>query len=291
MFADNGHVRPMFRLPLRNGEVLELGRRTLIVGVLNVTPDSFSDGGRHYERERAIERALEMQSEGADIIEIGGESTRPGAVPVAVETEMSRILPVLSELVPCLRIPISIDTYKSEVARRALENGASIINDVTALQCDPAVADEAAEWQAPLVLMYMWAMPGVAESIAPKPNILAATETHLAWAISEARRRGVSQNRLVVDIGIGFGKPFQQDLALIRNLHGFHRLGVPIMLGTSRKNFIGRVTGKPTSERIFSTAASVALGIFKGAHIVRVHDVREMADVVRVTDAVLGDIT
>ena len=275
-------------MKLGDGRVLQLGERTVIVGVLNVTPDSFSDGGQHFEPTRAIERALEMQSEGADIIEVGGESTRPGARRLPVAEELSRVMPVLSGLAGRLRVPISIDTYKSEVARQALDAGARIVNDVSALRFDPAIADVVATRNAALVLMHMRGEPTTMQKIEPSTNILAEIETDLINAIGVAEKRGIGRDQLVIDPGIGFGKTLEQNLAIINHLERFESLGLPLMIGTSRKSFIGRLTERPEGQRVLGTAASIALSIIKGAHIVRVHDVKEMVEVVRITDAILA---
>lgn len=266
-----------------------MGARTLIVGVLNVTPDSFSDGGENIDPGRAVERAFEMEAEGADIIEIGGESTRPGAAPVSEEDEMGRILPVLRELERRLTTPISVDTYKSDVAAEALKLGADIINDVSALRFDPELAALVAAEGAALVLMHMRASPASMQQIEPSRDILREIESGLAAAVQEARRAGVAPDRIILDPGIGFGKTLEQNLEIINRLDHFLGLGYPMMIGTSRKSFIGRITGRPAADRLFGTAASVAASIMRGAHLVRVHDVNEMVEVVRITDAILGE--
>ena len=281
-------MRKQFSLELGDGLVLELGKRTLVVGVLNVTPDSFSDGGRNFEPARAVEGALEMEREGADIVEIGGESTRPGASRVQVSEELSRVMPVLARLAGRLRVPISIDTYKSEVARQALDAGACIVNDVSALRFDPAVADAVAGSNAALVLMHMRGEPATMQKIESSPDIFAEITRDLDAATQVAGNRGVARRQLVIDPGIGFGKTLEQNLAVINHLERFESFELPLMIGTSRKSFIGSLVGQPESDRLFGTAASIALAIVRGAHIVRVHDVREMVEVARITDAVLA---
>ncbi len=281
-------MRKLFEIELKDGRLIALGRRTLVVGVLNITPDSFSDGGVNFDPQRAINNGLRMESEGADIIEVGGESTRPGAAVVPVEEELSRVLPVVRGLAAQLGIPISVDTYKSEVARAVIDEGASFLNDVSALRFDPSVADVAARARAPLVLMHMRGEPATMQKIAPSPDIFLEIERDINLAISEAEQRGVSRKQIVFDPGIGFGKTLDQNLAIINCLDRFESLGVPIMIGTSRKSFIGRLTGQPESERLFGTAASVASAIIRGAHIVRVHDVKEMVEIARVTDAIIN---
>lgn len=281
-------VRREFVIELRDGSALKLGRRTLVVGVLNVTPDSFSDGGQYMDPARAADRAIQMCDEGADIIEIGGESTRPGSARVSAEEELARILPVLRRLSGTLRAPISVDTYKSQVARAALDLGASIINDVSALRFDPSLAELAASQGAALVLMHMRGEPATMQQLEPSPDILSEIESDLSRAVGKAEAAGVPRERIILDPGIGFGKTFEQNLQILNNLDRLARMGLPLMVGTSRKSFIGHLTGKPVNERLWGTAASVAAAILKGAHLVRVHDVREMADVVRVADAIAG---
>jgi dihydropteroate synthase len=282
-------MRKVFTLELPDGRTIELGKRTAIIGVLNVTPDSFSDGGQNFEPARAIDRALELESEGADILEVGGESTRPGATRLPVHEELERVMPVLSGLAGRLRIPIAIDTYKSEVAAAAVEQGVAIINDVSALRFDPALADVAARTGVILVLMHMRGEPANMQKIEPGADIFAQIDADLDKAISLAVSRGVKRSQIIVDPGIGFGKTLEQSLAIINHLDRFESFGLPLMIGTSRKSFIGRLTGRPESERMMGTAASVAIAISRGAHIVRVHDVRQILDVVRVTDALLAN--
>lgn len=281
-------VRKTFTIKLRYGGSISVGERTIVVGVLNVTPDSFSDGGRNLQPERAIERALEMESEGADIIEVGGESTRPGSVRLSAQDELSRVLPVLQGVAGRLRVPIAIDTYKSEVAGAALAEGASIINDVSALRFDPLIADVVRRERATLVLMHMRGEPETMQKLAPSPDIFAEIASDLDIAIRLAEARGVDRGQLIIDPGIGFGKTLDQNLAIINHLDRFEGFDLPLMIGTSRKSFIGRLTAKMEGERIMGTAASVAAAIIRGAHIVRVHDVKQMVEVSRVTDALLS---
>jgi len=267
---------------------MALGARTIVVGVLNITPDSFSDGGQNFETGRAIERAFEMESEGADIIELGGESTRPGATRLSVDEEFSRVLPVLTKIASRLRIPIAVDTYKREVAEAAVALGASIINDVSALRFDPAIADVAASAGTVLVLMHMRGDPATMQKMEPSSDIFAEIRSDLNTAIQVAESRGVRRDQIVVDPGIGFGKTLEQNLAIINHLDHFESFGLPVMIGTSRKSFIGRLSGRVEGERLYGTAASVAAAILRGAHIVRVHDVKQMVEVARITDAIAG---
>ncbi len=281
-------MRRTYTIALKGGRTIELGERTVVVGVLNVTPDSFSDGGLSFEPARAIDHALEMENEGADVIEIGGESTRPGASRLSADEELSRVLPVLSGLAGRLRAPIAVDTYKSEVAAAAISGGASIINDVSALRFDPDIADVVAREHSALALMHMRGEPATMQKIEPSLDILAEIESDLGTAIQLAESRGVKRNQIVIDPGIGFGKTLEQNLAIINHLERFRSFDMPVMIGTSRKSFIGRLTGRRERERVFGTAASVAAAIIRGAHIVRVHDVKEMIEVTRVTDALLS---
>ena len=282
-------MRKVFTLEFPDGRTIELGKRTAIIGVLNITPDSFSDGGQNFEPDRAIDRALELESEGADILEVGGESTRPGATRLPVLEELERVMPVLRGLAGRLSIPIAIDTYKSEVAAAAVEQGVVIVNDVSALRFDPALADVAARTGAILVLMHMRGEPGNMQKIEPSADIFAEIETDLAQAIRMAESRGVKRSQIIVDPGIGFGKTLEQNLAIINHLDRFESFGLPLMIGTSRKSFIGKLTGREAGDRLFGTAASVAAAIIRGANIVRVHDVSQILDVVRVTDALLAN--
>ena len=281
-------MRKSFNLQLGNGATLKLGESTIVVGVLNVTPDSFSDGGQHFDAARAIEHGLEMESEGADIVEVGGESTRPGAPALSANEELARVSPVLKELGKRLRVPIAIDTYKSEVARVALDLGASIINDVSALRFDARIAEEAARGAALLVLMHMRGEPQTMQKIEPSLDIFGEIEADFNTSIREAESRGVRREQIILDPGIGFGKTLEQNLSILNHLHRFEKFEMPLMIGTSRKSFIGRLTGRPESDRVFGTAASVALAISRGAHMVRVHDVKEMSEVARITDAILA---
>jgi len=278
--------RRTIRLVLRE-RVLELGTRTWIMGILNVTPDSFSDGGEFFSVERAVARALEIEVEGADILDIGGESTRPGATPVPLEEEKRRVLPVIERLQGRLRIPISIDTTKYEVARAALQAGASMINDVSGLRRDERLAELAAEFRAALVIMHSRGTPETMHRLPPSPDILREIRDHFRWALARAQAHGVLPEQTVLDPGLGFGKTVEDNLLILNRLDTFAEFGRPVLVGPSRKSFIGRITGGEPRERVFGTAAAVVAAIFRGAHIVRVHDVRQMSDVVRVADAIL----
>lgn len=259
---------------------LEVGRRTLVMGILNVTPDSFSDGGRYLDVEAAVRRAHEMVEEGADIIDVGGESTRPGAVPVPEEEEKARVLPVIAALAASLPVPVSVDTYKAAVARAALAAGAAIVNDVWGLQRDPEMAAAVAASGAAVVVMHNRPAPDYAG------DLMAEIKAFLRESAARARAAGVPDDRLVVDPGFGFGKTPEHNLEVTARLSELRGLGYPVLLGPSRKSTIGKVLDLPVGERLEGTAAVVALAAAQGADIVRVHDVRAMVRVVRMTDAV-----
>ncbi len=286
--------RKKFRLRLPS-RTLELGDRTLVMGVLNVTPDSFSDGGLFLGPGEAIERALELERAGADILDIGGESTRPGAAPVAAEEELERILSVLEGLHGRLRIPISVDTQKSAVAEAALAAGAEMLNDVSALRSDAALAEVARRYRLPIILMHMRGTPRTMQKRPFARDILRDVLSGLRAALARARQAGLAKTQIILDPGIGFGKSFQQNYELLAHLPKLAALGCPLMVGTSRKGFLGATLARsgaavPAEERIWGTAATVAVSILGGAHIVRVHDVAEMVQVARVTDAVLNSV-
>ena len=281
-------ARKKFRLRLPSRKIV-LGERTLLMGVINVTPDSFSGDGLHLDVEAAVERALDMERDGADIIDIGGESTRPGAEWLDSEEELGRVMPVLKLLLGRLKIPVSIDTNKSEVAEAAADAGAEIINDVTALQRDPRIAEVARRRKLPLILMHMRGEPRTMQMSPFARDVMRDVTSGLKKAVARALRAGVSKSQIVLDPGIGFGKSFTQNYELIARLSDFAQLGFPILVGPSRKGFIGRTLGGiPENERAFGTAAAVTACILQGAHIVRVHDVREMAQVARVADMLVS---
>lgn len=284
--------RKRFRLRLRSG-VLSLGERTLVMGVLNVTPDSFSDGGKFLDAKRAVEHALKMQRDGADLLDIGAESTRPGSEPISAGEELRRLLPVLDGLRGRLKIPISVDTQKAAVAEIALGAGAQILNDISGLRSDPRLAKVAARYGAPLILMHMRGNPRTMQKGPFARDVLQDVIGGLRRAIATGRKAGMAKSQMVIDPGIGFGKSFAQNYELLANLPELAKLGYPVMVGTSRKGFLGASLAKkgkpaPPDERIWATAASVAASILNGAHIVRVHEVAEMVQVARVSDALLA---
>jgi dihydropteroate synthase len=286
--------RRTFRLELPSC-TLTLGQRTLLMGVLNVTPDSFSDGGKFLERQSAIEHALEMERAGADLLDIGGESTRPGSTETAAETELARILPVLGGLHGALKIPIAVDTRKSQVAEAAIRAGAQIINDVSGLRFDPRLAEVAQHRGVPLILMHMRGEPATMQKGGFARDVIKDVVQGLRASIRKARAAGVRKSQIVIDPGIGFGKSFEQNYELLRKLPELAKLGYPLLVGTSRKGFLGATlarNGKPAppEERLWATAATVTASILGGAHIVRVHDVAEMAQVARVADCLLDPV-
>lgn len=267
---------------------LRLGERTLVMGVLNVTPDSFSDGGLFLDPDTAVQHALAMQRAGADLIDIGGESARPGSSPVTAQEELERVLPVLKQLRRRLRVPISIDTTRAEVAEAAVRAGAQMINDISGLRNDPELARVARRHKVPLVLMHIRGTPKTMQTLPPAKDIWRAINEGLRWSIRQALRAGVRRSQLLVDPGIGFGKTLEQNSEILRGLARLKKFKLPILIGTSRKTFIGKLLGDALpQERLLGTAATVAASILAGAHIVRVHDVPEMVQVARVTDGIL----
>ena len=273
---------------------LPIGERTLIMGILNVTPDSFSDGGQFDSQDDAIAYAEQMIEEGADIIDIGGESTRPGGESVSADEEIKRVVPVIEGLVKRTSTPLSVDTTRSEVARAAFNAGAAIVNDISALRFDFYVADAAAKAGAGLVLMHSRGTPATMHRRPPVANIMDEVTKSLRASVHMAEKRGVSRESIAIDPGIGFGKSQEQNLELIAKLPqlGKEFADLPLLIGTSRKSFIGRIltdqSGEPAavSERLHGTMATLVISILHGAHIVRVHDVKATAETIRVTEAI-----
>ena len=308
-------IRKIFRWRLAKRSLL-LGKKTLVMGVVNVTPDSFSDGGKFFSPQKAIQHALALVKAGADILDIGAESTRPGSAEISTVEELRRLLPVLQALRGKVKIPISVDTRKSSVAEIVLGAGAEIVNDVSALRFDPRIAEVVADKKCGLVLMHMRGEPGTMQKIPFAKNVVADVTKDLRAALEIARKAGVKKSQIVLDPGIGFGKSFPQNYELLRKLPEIAKLGYPLAVGTSRKGFLGHTLALakqrafdegirhsassskklatlrsdkpvPSDERVFATAATVAASILGGAHIVRVHDVAEMAQVAAVTDRVM----
>ena len=268
---------------------LPFGERTLVMGILNVTPDSFSDGGESFDTGRGIARAEEMLAEGADILDVGGESTRPGSADVSADEEIRRVVPVVKALARRIAVPISVDTTKASVARAALDEGAEIVNDISALRFDPTLADEVARARAGLVLMHSRGEREALHTLPPVADVMTEVVESLRLSIKEAGRRGVAHDVLAVDPGIGFGKSQEQNVELLARLDSFARAfpNIPVLVGTSRKRFIGALLGGATvGERLHGTMATVTAAVLRGAAIVRVHDVRAAVETVRVADAI-----
>ena len=263
--------------------VYDLSARTYIMGIVNVTPDSFSDGGRFFDPDLAVQHGIQLEKQGADFLDIGGESTRPGSEPVTEEEEIRRVVPVIERLVKAVSIPVSIDSYKSEVARRGLEAGACIVNDISGLTHNPRMIDVVVEHNASVVLMHILGTPKTMQMHPVYSDVVHEVYQFLERQVSVVRDRGVAQ--IMVDPGVGFGKDLQHNLDLMRRLEEFQELGCPILVGPSRKSFIGKLLDLPVDERLEGTAAAVTACVLRGANIVRVHDVREMKRVALVADA------
>jgi dihydropteroate synthase len=291
---ETAFMRPHFTWRLKTRS-LELGTRTLVMGVVNVTPDSFSDGGLYLDRDRAVAHALRLLDEGADLLDIGGESTRPGSADrVPEEEELRRILPVVEGVLRTRpQAIISVDTYKSGVARRAVEAGAEIINDISAFRWDRAMATTVAELACGCVLMHMRGRPEEWRTLAPIDNLPGRVLRDLAHWAQQALDAGVARDRIVLDAGFGFGKNFEENYPLLARFRELHGLGFPLLAGTSRKSFLGRTLARngqdaPPGERLSASLASMTAAILQGAHIVRVHDVKESFEAARIADAILA---
>jgi dihydropteroate synthase len=283
-------LRHRLRLPSRT---LRLGERTLIMGILNVTPDSFYAGGRYPDAQSAVRQAFELEQAGADILDIGGESTRPGADPISADEEIARVLPVLESLQGKLRIPVSLDTQKATVAEAGLRTGVEIINDVSGLRTDPQLAHLVRSRGAALVLMHMRGSPRSMQKGPFARDVIRDIVQGLRASIAGARRAGIPESKLLLDPGIGFGKNYKQNFEVLARLPELARLGYPLVVGASRKMFIGWALGGkrqvwPAEKREWGTAAAVTTAILNGAHIVRVHDVNEMSQIARIADSVLS---
>lgn len=270
---------------------LRFEEKTVIMGVLNVTPDSFSDGGYFFSKEDAIKQALTLEAEGADIIDIGGESTRPYAENISLKKELERVIPVIEGIRDAVKVPISIDTYKAEVAGKALDAGASIINDISALRFDPEMASVAAEAKVPLILMHMKGTPGDMQDNPSYTDLMGEITDFFEERIEKAVKCGIMRDMLIIDPGIGFGKNFDHNLVIIRDLKKLSILDRPVLLGTSRKAFIGNILDKEPEERDTGTMATLSAGIINGAHIVRVHNVRMARETIKVIDSIMAGKT
>ncbi len=272
---------------------LELGKRTSIMGILNVTPDSFSDGGKFFTCDAAVAQGEKLVEDGADIIDIGGESTRPFSDAVSDQEEIRRVVPVIEKLAKRISIPISIDTTKASVAKRAIEAGASIINDIGALRLDHDMAQVAAEYEIPVILMHMKGTPKTMQVLPAYDDLIGEIKAFLENAIKHAEKSGISRSKIIIDPGIGFGKTVEHNLLLINNLHAFDTLNVPILIGPSRKSFIRNILKDKLREDIepdlpaveTGTQAAIAASILHGAHIIRVHDVANTCSTVKIIDA------
>jgi dihydropteroate synthase len=268
-----------------NGFHLSLGKKTRIMGVLNVTPDSFSDGGLFFERDRAIAQGETLAAQGADLLDIGGESARPFSDPVSVDEEIQRIVPVIKTLVKRISIPISVDTYKAEVAKAALDVGASLVNDISALSFDPHLAQVIVDYKVPVILMHIKGTPRDMQVHPKYDHLLAEIHRFFVERIEVAQAQGIPLEYIMLDPGIGFGKTIDHNLTLIKRLDYFQDLNRPIVLGTSRKAFIGKLTNQEPLDRDWGTAATLVVGVWQGAHMVRVHNTGAAKQVLAVADA------
>jgi dihydropteroate synthase len=268
------------------GRRFDLSKRPLVMGVLNITPDSFTDGGRYLDVQSACRRALEIEREGADILDIGGESTRPGSLSVSLEDELNRVIPVIRRLKGRLRIPVSVDTTKHEVAGQCLKEGACIINDVSGLRAGSGLAELCARYSAGIIIMHMKGRPRTMQKRPVYDNLFGEIRDYLKKGIAIALSAGVKKEGIVIDPGIGFGKTLRHNLSVIKNADYFKRLGYPLLIGVSKKSFLGRITGLGTGQRSIPTAAANALAVYCGADIIRVHDVRESIAALKVAYSV-----
>ncbi len=253
------------------------------MGILNVTPDSFSDGGKYFDSSKAVERALEMIEEGADFIDIGGESTRPGSEEISIDEELKRVIPIIKSLNQTVQIPISVDTTKSRVAEESLNAGAEIVNDISSFRFDPNMAEVAAKYKASVILMHIKDKPKTMQQNPVYQNLIAEIYSYLLNGTKIAEEKGI--DRIFVDPGIGFGKNLEQNVEIFKRLSEFKKIGYPILIGPSRKSFIGNILELPVEQRLEGTAAAVAISIINGANVIRVHDVKEMKRVAKVVDA------
>jgi len=285
IFAPRRH----FTVPIPGRAPLVLGQRTFVMGVINATPDSFSDGGQAFDPARARDIAQAMAAAGADIIDIGAESTRPGAPVVDAREELSRLLPVLKAVAPAVALPISVDSYKADVVAAALDEGAALVNDISALEYDPRLGPLAASREVPVVLMHTRGRPQDMYAHADYADVAGEVSADLQRAVDRATGYGVRRERLIVDPGIGFAKRAEQSMAVLAGLDRLASLGLPVLAGPSRKSFLTAAAGSmPPQERDWPTAAAVTAAILSGAHIVRVHNVEKMVHVVRVADSIRG---
>jgi len=280
--------RPILQV---NGKQHILGDSTWIMGVINVTPDSFSDGGLYFDKDKAVERGLELVKQGADILDVGGESTRPGSDPITPDEEMRRVIPVISELREKTNVLISVDTTKSEVAKAALEAGADIINDISAFRFDDRMPLIATETGVPVILMHMKGVPQTMQSNPYYEDLFQEIRCFLEERMATAEAYGIKRENIIVDPGIGFGKSLEHNLAIINNLNFLEGLDRPILVGISRKSFIGKILNLPPQERVEGTIASAVLSVLNGAHILRIHDVEPVKRAITVVEAIMKEDT
>lgn len=278
---------PSGRVTLRGG-VLSLAERVHVMGILNVTPDSFSDGGRYVDADAACAHAMAMIEQGADLLDIGAESSKPGAVAIDEEEERRRLLPIVRELCRRTTIPLSIDTTKAAIAEEALDAGAALINDISALRFDPRMASVVARSGAGVILMHMQGTPVTMQRTASYTYVVEDVRAFLAARLEVAQQAGIPRDRILLDPGIGFGKNCEHNVTLLNHLGAFQTLGRPIVVGVSRKAFLGKILGRTIDERLMGTAGAVAVAIMKGARVVRVHDVAPIRDVVKIVEAIMS---
>lgn len=272
-------------IPTRHGAI-QLERRTAVMGILNVTPDSFYDGGRRTDAQTAVADAIAMVEDGADIIDIGGESTRPGASPISLHEELARVLPIIRDLRPVIPVPISVDTYKAEVARAVLAEGADMVNDISALTFDAGMADLVAAEKVPVVLMHMQGTPRTMQLEPHYSDVVAEVRNFLARRVEFAMQTGIEREKIIIDPGIGFGKTLEHNLALLKGLPGLARVGQPLLVGVSRKGFIGKLLDAVADERLEGSLAAAVAAVLAGAHIIRAHDVKATCKAIRIADAI-----
>ena len=278
---------------------LDLGQRTCIMGILNVTPDSFSDGGLYFSHDDAVAMGEKMVKDGADIIDIGGESTRPFSEPVSIENEIQRVVPVIKDLAKRISVPVSIDTTKAEVARKAIEAGASIVNDISALNNDDKMVEVAAEYRVPVILMHMLGTPETMQIVPRYDDLFGEIKDFFKNAVAKAEKNGIERSKIIIDPGIGFGKTVEHNLLLIKNLHKFNDLNLPVLIGPSRKAFIRKLLQNKAEEEVRSdqpeaetgTQAAVAAAVLNGAHIIRVHNVSNSLNTIKIIDAIKNVIS
>ncbi len=271
---------------LAKGQTISFGDRPLLMGIVNVTPDSFFDGGRFLDPEAAVAHAWQLVEEGADLLDIGAESTRPGSIPVEGTEERRRLIPVVTAVAKAVSLPISVDTSKAVVAKAAIDAGAVLVNDVTALRGDPAMVDTIVVSGVGVVLMHMQGTPQTMQKAPKYHDVVEEVEDFLAERVRFALERGVAKNQIMLDPGIGFGKTLAHNLDLLAQLRTFTKLGFPLLVGPSRKGFIGELVEQSVQDRAWGTAGAIALAVEQGAHVLRVHDVAGMKDVVRVAAAI-----